>query len=274
MTTTQDNISLHVDENLEFSVQHGLELPDPEQGEFLVETHFSGVNPSDTKHATDFQIHPVVLGYDYCGKVLKTPTNSRFQPGQIVAGYARTRLGRPLKYGVHQIYLISVAETAFALAIFRHSMPPGASTSVGISALQLARASRVKSIFVTASPERHALLRELGSTHCFDYKSLGYDSGLVVVQPDPRFKLPLAAPNHDVSIQIAGIPRPFTIPARYADYERAWKGVQWVAENYGDRFRLPSVEVFEGTADEALEELKVVGNHGRGFGKLVLKHPF
>ena len=83
MTTTQDNISLHVDENLTFSVKHGLELPDPEHGEFLVEMHFSGTDPSDTKHATDMGVYPVIFGYDNCGKVIKTPPNSPFQPGQI-----------------------------------------------------------------------------------------------------------------------------------------------------------------------------------------------
>ncbi|KAI9044358.1 zinc-binding alcohol dehydrogenase family protein [Aspergillus affinis] len=352
MATPKDNISLHVDETLSYSVKHGLEWQDPKDGEFLVETYFSGANPSDTKHATDMGIYPVVLGYDYCGKVLKTPPNSPFQPGQIVAGYTQTGLGRPLRYGTHQKYLSGVTETAFVVpenlpkqhaaclgvvtmtasdAIFNHFQIPlptepaqnlgplliwGVSTSVGISALQLARASGISPIFVTASPERHALLRELGATHCFDYKSptvvseikealkttesgafryaldaIGarQDGGSaqsiaacssdetalasVVVQFDPRFKLPLAAPNQDVSVQIQGIPQPITIPARYADYERAWKGVLWAAENYGKQFRFPSVKVFKGTAEEALEELKVVGDHGRGFGKLALQHP-
>ena len=95
----------------------------------------------------------------------------------------------------------------------------------------------------------------------------------VVVQPNPRFNLTIAAPNQDVSVQIQGIPQPITISTRYADYERAWKGVHWAAESYGSQFRFPRVKVLKGTAEEALEELKVVGDHGREFGKLALQHP-
>ncbi|KAI6378384.1 hypothetical protein MCOR25_002253 [Pyricularia grisea] len=46
----------------------------------------------------------------------------------------------------------------------------GASTAVGSSAVQYARASGVKTIIVTASASRHEILRGLGATHCFDYR--------------------------------------------------------------------------------------------------------
>ncbi|KXJ86374.1 hypothetical protein Micbo1qcDRAFT_209068 [Microdochium bolleyi] len=45
----------------------------------------------------------------------------------------------------------------------------GASSAVGLSALQLARASGFSNIFVTGSPARHDLLRSLGATRVFDY---------------------------------------------------------------------------------------------------------
>lgn len=73
----------------------------------------------------------------------------------------------------------------------------------------------------------------------------------VVVQNDPRFKMPFATPNQDVTIQVKGVPHPITIPARIADYERAWKAFQWAVTNYGVCFQLPSVEIVQGTAEEA-----------------------
>lgn len=192
----------------------------------------------------------------------------------------------------------------------------GASSSVGICAVQFAKASGAFPILVSASPERHALLSELGATHCFDYKSpsviedikavvkkyhfdgvpyafdaVGSFSGLgsaqmvascaskdailvsVVVQKDPRFVMPLAVTNEDVTLKIANVPHPITIPARKEDYQRAWSALQWAVEHYGSRFRLVSVEVFQGRAEDALEELKVLADTGRGFGKLALMHP-
>jgi NADPH:quinone reductase-like Zn-dependent oxidoreductase len=192
----------------------------------------------------------------------------------------------------------------------------GASTSVGICAIQFAKASGVFPILVSASPERHALLSELGATHCFDYKSpsviediksvlnswdfegvpyafdaVGNPSGVgsaqmvascashdailvsVVVQKDRRFRMPLAVTDEDVTLRIPGVPHPITIPARKEDHQRALTALQWAIENYGSRFRLVSVDVFKGRAEDALEELKILAEKGRGFGKLAIMHP-
>ncbi|KAM0472488.1 hypothetical protein ACHAP7_008641 [Fusarium lateritium] len=46
----------------------------------------------------------------------------------------------------------------------------GGATGVGMSAIQLARASRVSSIVAIASEKRHEYLKMLGATQCFDYK--------------------------------------------------------------------------------------------------------
>jgi NADPH:quinone reductase-like Zn-dependent oxidoreductase len=192
----------------------------------------------------------------------------------------------------------------------------GASTSVGICAVQFANASGVFPILVSASPERHALLSELGASHCFDYKSpsvieeintvlknyhfdgapyafdaVGNPSGLgsaqmvascasqdaklvsVVVQKDPRFVMPLATTNEDATLRLPNILHPITIPARKDDHQRAWSALQWAVRNYGSRFQLVSVEVFQGRAEDALQQLKILADNGRGFGKLAFKHP-
>ncbi|KAL4993523.1 chaperonin 10-like protein [Aspergillus recurvatus] len=355
MASKTENIALYVDENVKFAVRRQQEMPAPGDGEILVETLFSGTNPADIKHATLLGIYPAVLGYDFCGRVLKTSSGTSFRPGDLVAGYTPTGINRPTKYGAHQRYLVCPGDMAFSVpaglppqhaacltvvamtaadALFNilNFAPPyekveeqkaaqplliwGASSSVGLSALQLARASGIHPIIVTASPERHDQLRELGATHCFDYKSpsitsdiralvgnwqwgaltcgldaVGSEKGVssarlmaeccsedatlvsVVVQRDPRFRMPLATPNRDLVIKVPEVPHPITIPARPAAFQCAWRVLRWAVENYGVCFRFPSVDVFEGTAEEALEELMAMAGHGRGFGKLVLKHP-
>lgn len=350
-----ENIALYVNQHIEFEVRRQQETYAPSNGELLVQTIYSGVNPADVKHAALLGIYPAVLGYDFCGKVAQTAPGSKFHPGDIVAGYTPTGIGRPAKYGSHQHYLICPEDMVFSVPenlpqhhaaclsvvlmtacdalynIFKFSLPGespnvngpqplliwGASSSVGLSAIQLARASGIYPILVTASPKNYSLLLQLGATRCFDYKSpqvaseikaaleegqwgtlahgfdtVGSQPGAgsaqamagcvsesaelvsVVVQNDPRFKMPFATPNQDVTIQVKGVPQPITIPARIADHERAWRAFQWAVTKYGECFQLPSVEIVQGTAEEALEQVIALANHGPGLGKLVLQHPF
>ncbi|KAJ5769002.1 alcohol dehydrogenase [Penicillium odoratum] len=348
--------ALVVDENIVFAPRRSQEpLWEPEVGELLIETLFSGTNPADAKHATLLGIYPAVLGYDFCGKVLKSYPESTFREGDIVAGYTPTGVGRARKYGTHQNYLICPEEMAFLVPsglprehaaclsvvtmtaadalynLFKLPLPShmdtpksdsskslliwGASSSVGMCAIQLARASGVHPIFVTASPQRHTLLQELGATRCFDYRSphviadiqqalvdfkvhsldYGFDAvgshgdlnsadrvakcasdetklASVVIQQDSRFKMPFATSNQEVILRVTGVPHPISIPARRSDYQHAWKAFQWAVQNYGALFKLPVVEVFKGSADDALKEVMSVGE-GRGFGKLAIQHP-
>lgn len=348
------NTALYVNENIEFEVRRQQETYAPSDGELLVQTIYSGVNPADVKHATQLGIYPAVLGYDFCGRVVQTASGSKFHLGDIVAGYTPTGIGRPAKYGSHQHYLICPEDMVFSVPenlpqhhaaclsvvfmtacdalynILKFPLPGesrdvsgpqplliwGASSSVGLSAIQLARASGIHPILVTASPKNHSLLLQLGATRCFDYRSpqvaseikaaleegqwgtlahgfdtVGSQPGAgsaqamagcvsegaelvsVVVQNDPRFKMPFATPNQDVTIQVKGVPHPITIPARIADYERAWEVLQWAVTNYGVCFQFPSVEIVQGTAEEALKQVIALADHGRGLGKLVLRHP-
>ncbi|KAB8264726.1 chaperonin 10-like protein [Aspergillus pseudonomiae] len=354
MSQTNTNTGLYADDQAIFRVRRGLEFPVPGDEELLIETQFSGANPADVKHATLLGIYPAVLGYDFCGKVLQAPPQSSFSPGDTVAGYTPTGLNRPARYGTHQRYLVCPEEMTFHVPanlppqhaaclsvvtmtaadtlynLFKFPLPDtentekarrplliwGASSSVGLCAVQFARASGIHPIFVTASPKRHSLLLELGATKCFDYRSPDVASQIksaleegqwdsidyafdtvgsygetgsaklmsecvsdqanlvsVVIQHDPRFKMPFATPNHDVTIRVQGAPRPITIPARPSDYVRARQALQWAVANYGAGFEFPSVDVVSGTAETALEELQAMADGTRGFGKLALEHP-
>ncbi|RHZ64663.1 hypothetical protein CDV55_103385 [Aspergillus turcosus] len=192
----------------------------------------------------------------------------------------------------------------------------GASSSVGSCALQFAAASGCYPIFVTASPGRHADLKKLGATRCFDYSSPsvldemreqletlqsgsiqyaidavgtdpnplaadGIESILspnakllsVVIRPDKRFQMPNATPHRDFRIHPAGLPHAITIPGKPEARQKPWPALLWAIDRYGQSFRLPPVEIFRGSAEEALEELQKVANGRRGYGKLAIPQP-
>ncbi|PVH74481.1 GroES-like protein [Cadophora sp. DSE1049] len=195
-----------IDDDNRPSFQTAQEPPKPSPGEVLVEVLYSGINPADIKHATLLGIKNTVAGYDFCGRVIQSEPNSIFQKGDVIAGYTPTNLKRPTKYGAHQSYLacpesmcflvpenlpqshaacvtviaMTAADALFNLLKFplpwEGQLPPktafliwGASTGVGVSALQLAKAAGAEPIFVTASKARHSRLLELGATRCFEY---------------------------------------------------------------------------------------------------------
>ncbi|RBA12679.1 hypothetical protein FPRO05_04129 [Fusarium proliferatum] len=201
------NKALYVTEDVQFVTRDDLQHEAAATNELLVETSYSGANPADIKHATLLGIRPAVLGYDFAGRVVRAPPASGFKEGDAVAGYTPSGLGRPLKYGTHQGFLAVPCDMVFKIPpnlteahaaalpivvmaaadvvhnLFKLPLPTnpsyssdpiliwGASSAVGLSILQLARASGCKNIFVTASPARHDILRGLGATHTFDYSS-------------------------------------------------------------------------------------------------------
>lgn len=87
-----------------------------------------------------------------------------------------------------------------------------------------------------------------------------------------RFEFVLGGRDYDVIFHPPGAPEPFVSLARPADAAKMWDSLMWVLQHYGKEFKLPVIEVFEGPAEEALEELEKVADQGK-FGKLVLKHP-
>ncbi|RGP81164.1 hypothetical protein FLONG3_701 [Fusarium longipes] len=206
MSTTK---ALFVDSQNQFKVIKIDQVPKPGKGELLIKVLFSGVNPADIKHATHLGINNTVLGYDFVGQVIEpAEPESNYKPGDVVAGYTPSGVGRPIHYGTHQTHIVcpeamlfrvldnlplpdaasltTVAMTA-ADAVHNilgfplpsqtghlgHNKPFllwGATSSVGYCALQLSIASGVSPIFVTAKPENFEHLRSLGITHVFDYR--------------------------------------------------------------------------------------------------------
>lgn len=354
----QQNTCLFVDNDCKTSVIRNFPFPTPGHDEYLIEVLYSGVNPADIKHAPGLGIRDVVMGYDFCGRVVRAPESppggpgtARFEVGELVAGMTPTGVGRPQKYGSHQDQLAAPEDLMFsvpeglapqeaaaltvvactaadALYGFFKAPPPGengsqgagqgpllvwgGSTGVGLCLVQLAWASGVSPIIATASPARHELLLDLGATHCFDYRdpevtskirAAVKDSGAgrlsyaidtagsgdavelieqlvepetvflsTVVHPGkPHLKMPLACTRHDVPLRFAN-GMEITVPARTEDWKKTWGAINWAVAHYGRGFRMPAVEVFDGSAEDALVELQKVAAQGK-FGKLVIKHP-
>ncbi|KAF6823409.1 hypothetical protein CPLU01_11414 [Colletotrichum plurivorum] len=346
--------ALYVDDDCNFKVIRDVPIPEPAGDEVVVKVSYSGVNPADVKHAPHLGIKSTTLGYDFSGRVIAAPAGSSFGVGDLVAGHTPTGIGRSVRYGAHQEYLACPEEVVFQVPdnlpaeraaclatvvataadglcnIFGFPVPGdkpstgfetgplliwGASTSVGLCMVQLAKASGASPIFVTASPKRHELLKKLGATRCFDYAApdvasqireavaeagagpiryaadcagaQGKDGSaarmarcvdgeevkfaVVTPGPDQRFKMMLASANAPIKLAFGGGPT-VEIPARREAFGRMWKSVVWAAESYGSGFELPVVDVFRGTAEEALEEVKKVADQGK-FGKLVLEQP-
>ncbi|KAF4948340.1 hypothetical protein FSARC_13766 [Fusarium sarcochroum] len=349
-TPSEHNKALYVDQESHFSVQDNVSSLETNGQELLIENKYSGINAADIRHATDLGIRPNVIGYDFCGRVLSSPPGSKLEPNDVVAGYTPTGLGRQSKYGTHQSHLVCPEDMAYKVPenlpethagsltvvamtaadvifnLFGFPLPSspgnhqrpiliwGASSSVGICAVQFAKASGCQNIFVTASPGRHELLGSLGATHTFDYASptvvkdiiaavealghgsIGHALDSVGVQspsssalleqcvsdpsavlaatiPYPKFKMPVATTKDDWEIHPLGAPGPVRIPARPEDHWNAWKALEWAIDSYGKGFKLPVVRVFDGTAEEALEEVVAVETMKRGSGKVVIHHP-
>ncbi|KAF6804266.1 Zinc-type alcohol dehydrogenase-like protein C2E1P3.01-like protein 5 [Colletotrichum sojae] len=166
-------------------------LPKPRDDELLIQVLYSGVNPSDFETLKFFNCRNRVLGNEFCGKVLDSPALERlpFWPDtELIRNASRFRRPGFTKFPTspppNAATLTIVTQTANDTLFNRFGLPTpyevtgptegtlviwGAATSVGMAAVQLARASRVSVIIATASPKRHDFLKTLGATHCFDY---------------------------------------------------------------------------------------------------------
>lgn len=359
LPTTSIAPALFVDQNNDFKVLRYVPVPELVEGELIVKVLYSGVNPADVKHAPLLGINCTILGYDFCGHVVKVNKNSEYKVGDLVAGFTPFGVGQLWKHGAHQEYLSNPENLTFKVpenmtpveaaslttilmtaadGIYNKIAYPlpgekpskgfktgpffvwGGSTSVGIAMIQLARASGAYPILATASPKRHELLKKLGVTYCFDYNSsdvagqikaivreleagpiayaadcAGYpgtekepssavqmaacveesDKAVfisVIPQPsDERFKFIFASADRESKMNFPGKPT-VTAPARPEDFKRMRAALLWSVENYGSGFVMPSVEVFKGRAEDALEQINQIAVLGR-FGKLVLEHP-
>jgi NADPH:quinone reductase-like Zn-dependent oxidoreductase len=180
--------------------------PSPQEGEILVKIHYSALNPGDWKlvegDVLDGPAQPgLIAGCDFAGTV-EDPNGSDWKKGQRVGGWvhgatfkgigsfaeymsieASLVFAVPDNISLQQASTISLAFATATQAMYQHMSLPepyqpndgrvdflvyGASTSVGIYAVQLGKLSGIRVIAV-ASSKNHDLLKRLGAEVTLDY---------------------------------------------------------------------------------------------------------
>ncbi|CEI61955.1 hypothetical protein FVEN_g3000 [Fusarium venenatum] len=180
--------------------------PAPSSGEILIKVHHVALNPGDWKlvegDVLDGPAAPgLVVGCDFAG-IVEEPNGSKWQKGQRVGGWVHgatyKEIGAfaefisieptlvfaiPDNVSFQQGATISLAFATATQAMFQRMRLPepywpneshvdflvyGASTSVGLYAVQLGRLSGLRVIAI-ASTKNHDLLKKLGAYTTFDY---------------------------------------------------------------------------------------------------------
>ena len=185
------------------------DLPDPTPGpnEVVIAVHATSVNPVDwlvrDGGATSFVKvkFPVILGCDLAGEVAAVGANvTRFRVGDPVFAMMPHDWGahaekvaldqslvapKPAKLSmVEAAALPTVAMTARAglrktgaLRAGEHVLINGASSSVGICAIQIAKVLGAGKITAVCGASAADLVRELGATDVIDYKTTDFTKG-------------------------------------------------------------------------------------------------
>ncbi|KAH8654369.1 hypothetical protein BGZ61DRAFT_541392 [Ilyonectria robusta] len=202
--------SIYLGADGQLAVQDVTESYKPTDSQALVQVKYSGVNLLDQK-GFYFGLHSFVTGYEFSGTVSESGPLSPFKPGDAIFGMSKAGPGRTSCFGAHQDVLIAEARTSFrlphtldfkdaaVLSLSAHTAVDGlfnclaygfpaakvrgadangqpiliwgGGSSVGIAVIQIAQAAGFGPVFATASPKNHKILKSLGVTECFDYKS-------------------------------------------------------------------------------------------------------
>lgn len=344
------NKSIYVSSNNELFV-HNVDTPyEPGDNQAVLKVEYSGVNPADLKHGLHFGLNNRVAGYEFSGTVIKAGSGFPYAIGDVVYGSNRIGLGSP--FGAHQdqmliegttliakipptlppahaaVFSIVVRTAADALfnlleipfpAINSPGTPRGGgiviwggASAVGLSAIQLAKAAGLDPIITTASAQNHTALKELGATHCFDYRDekvvdninaalkatgqpLYHVFDTVVTQgahsstkeceaistsPGAQFICVIPVPGNPKwtwCLASRGWTVPLPPPLKPVPAQPDWEArlknvVLWAADNYNSLFRIPNVRVVEGT-DAAIEAINLSCDGKISFEKIAIKHP-
>ena len=184
-------------------------VPKAGEGEILVRNRAIACNPVDWKVQEEglfVEQYPTILGCDVAGEVVSVGNGvMHFIPGDRVIGVAglgyfnnidrggwqtytilleinSTKLPPSMSFEEGAVFPLGMGTAAVAifneLAVPRDPLPEksnealiiwGAASSVGVSAVQIARVLNWK-ILATASPHHQGWLQKLGATEVFDYR--------------------------------------------------------------------------------------------------------
>jgi len=181
------------------------ERPDPElrAGEVRIEVAAAGINFADVMARMglypDAPKTPCVVGYEVAGTILELGDgveglipSQRVLASTVFGGYAsqvavpaadvfalpeelsfEQGAAIPVNYGTAWAGLIGYGVLQAGERVLVHSAGGG----VGIAATQIAKRTGAE-VYGTASPGKHARIRELGIDHVIDYTASGWERGL------------------------------------------------------------------------------------------------
>ena len=229
------------------------EQPDPElgAGEVRIEVAAAGINFADVMARMglypDAPKTPCVVGYEVAGTILElgagiSDSHPTLTPGQrvlastVFGGYAsqvavpaadvfalpeelsfEQGAAIPVNYGTAWAGLIGYGVLQAGERVLVHSAGGG----VGIAATQIAKRTGAE-VYGTASPGKHARIRELGIDHVIDYTASGWERELpqfdvildAIGGPVLGLALQRVAPLGTVISFGATVPEPVSYPTR------------------------------------------------------------
>ncbi|KAG5798788.1 hypothetical protein H9Q69_002196 [Fusarium xylarioides] len=208
--STQTSKSIFLSSQGKLLVQPVTEKYTVEGSQCLVRVDYSAINLCDYNFFY-MGLNSFITGFEMSGTVEQTGPDSSFQIGDAVFGISPVIIPMPSSHGTHQDLVVARSELLYRIpdgvsskdasvicmpahtaadALFNViglgfsaagviGIDPvgegiliwGGASSVGMMAIQLAKAAGLQYIFATASAKNHDILRELGATHCFDYRS-------------------------------------------------------------------------------------------------------
>ncbi|KAI1019328.1 hypothetical protein LB503_009136 [Fusarium chuoi] len=208
--STQTSKSIFLSAQGKLLVESVTEKYTVEGSQCLVRVDYSAINLCDYNFFY-MGLSSFITGFEMSGTVEQIGPDSRFQVGDAVFGISPVIIPMPSSHGTHQDLVVARSELLYKIpagvsskdasvicmpahtaadALFNviglglpaagvADIDPvgkgiliwGGASSVGMMAIQLAKAAGLQYIFTTASAKNHDILRELGATHCFDYRS-------------------------------------------------------------------------------------------------------
>lgn len=181
-----------------------------EDSQCLVRVDYSAINPCDLNFFY-MGLKSFVTGFEFSGIVERAGSDTPFKAGDAIFGISPVVIPMPSAHGAHQDLMVAQSELLYhtpvgisskdasAICMAAHTatdalfnaigagLPAanvsgidptgkgiliwGGASSVGIMAVQIAKAVGFRHIFITASAKNHETLQHFGATHCFDYSS-------------------------------------------------------------------------------------------------------
>ncbi|KPI42305.1 Enoyl LovC [Cyphellophora attinorum] len=344
------NVGIYIGSDNKLEFRDGLDLYKPTSTQALIKVESSGINPADIKHGrfglneyiAGYELAGVVLeagsssewkpGDVICGsnatnkhKPWAHGAHQAFAVAENGHMWDRVPPQVPLSHAAGTTIVLRTAADAmfntFRLPLPQGTAEPqpavhgailiwGGATQVGVAAIQLARAAGLSTIYATASPQRHAKLRQLGATEVFDYRDEhvveNIQRALNKSGQDLKYVFDTVVSSGDVSSTAQCVALKSRCEVVYACTIPVFEDTRWnmvvasrghdfpeprgpfkaqperevvlqravasALAEYGKSYIVPNVRVLS-KADEVIDAMYASANGQTGFEKIAIQHP-